>query len=970
MPHDSTGTRPSSRIRACLILVVVLGALLRLYGLGSQSLWFDEAVSIHLSQYVTLDGAFFSPKHNIEPPMIAALTRLWLAVLHAIAPVPVTSERSDFLIRLLPCFFGVLAIPLVFLCGYALLRNERAALIASFLYAMSPFHIYYAQELRVYTLYIVLSLGALYFLLAALERGNWRYWAGLALCEAVLMYSHFNAAWTLLLVNVWLALRMWRRRAMTPRWILSQACAGVLMLPALWQLYTAYGIVKRIEIAWYPETTWKTGLITFKTFFAGYSPTVWAYWALFAMAAALFLLGLALMARYRRAALLIGLLAVVPILANVIMWKDRVFSFYEHRLFMFSGVATLFAIAYALETLRPRVLGMAMLALFAALTVPGLRDFYLHRLHPINTHRLGVYDKGDFRGAAAYIRDRWQAGDLVCHGNHFSMYSMRHYLDVPQVRLGTQDWEAPLLTKSHGNEALLYEHDIMPRRVETATKDANRLWFIESQGITFEYKPLTQPIRDWLDAHFDRIDEGTFHGLTVTLFARRKVEAAAAGSPPNVLFILADTLRADRLGATRNGVPITPRLDGIARASVVFRDTVANCSWTKPSLATVFTSLHVDAHQVYYSARDGDSDHATTDVLPDGFETLAELLARHGYDTFGVQTNANLTRANGFAQGFRDGHYVYTNGARADWVTGQALNAAPGLKQPFFLYVHYMDPHAPYEAPAAYRDLFGPPPALPESDHALLARFMDYYMDRALTACGVRQAPELGDLSSKGKEYVQRLYDAEVRFMDEQIGVLLDWLDRDFPNTVTIIASDHGEEFWEHEGMGHGTTLFEEQLRVPLLWRAPALAPVESSIRAQLIDILPTLASQLGFEQNPQWQGRNLFGDEAGAAVPRFSRTYGSWKKFGMDAEAVSSGSMKLIRDNRAGSVRLYDLAADSGEQSDAATAHPSGVESFSSLLEQHRSANAERAAGATPVHLELSPEEKERLSAIGYAGP
>lgn len=970
MPHDSTGTRSFSRIRAWLFLIVVLGALLRLYGLGSQSLWFDEAASIHLSQYVTLDGTFFSPEHNIEPPMIAALTRLWLAVLHAIAPVPATSGCSDFLIRLLPCFFGVLAIPLVFLCGYALLRNERAALIASFLFAISPFHIYYAQELRVYTVYVVLSLGALYFLLAALERGYWRYWAGLALCEAVLMYSHFISAWTLLIFNAWMAIRMWRRRAMIPRWIVSQAAAGMLMLPALWQLYTAYGIVKRIEIPWYPDTTWKSGLITFKTFFAGYGPAVWAYWALFVMAAALLLLGLVSMARHRRAALLIGLLAVVPIIANVILWKDRVFSFYEHRLFIFSGVAALFAIAWAIATLRPRALGMATLALFAAFTVPCLRDFYLHRLHPVNTHRLGVYDKGDFRGAAEYIQDHWQTDDLVCHGNHFSMYSMRYYLDAPQVRLGTQDWEAALLTKTHGNEALLYEHDIMPRRVETATKDANRLWFIESQGLTFEYKPLTQPIRDWLDAHFDRADEREFHGITVTLYSRRKVDAAAAGSPPNVLFILADTVRADRLGATRNGVPITPRLGEIARASVVFRDTVANCSWTKPSLATIFTSLHVDAHQVYYSARDGGSDHAATDVLRDGFETLAELLARHGYDTFGVQTNANLTRANGFAQGFGDDHYVYSNGARADWVTGQALNAAPGLKQPFFLYVHYMDPHAPYEAPAAYCDLFGPAPELPESDRALLARFMDYYMDRALTACGVRSAPELGDLSPAGKEYVQQLYDAEVRFMDEQIGVLLDWLDRDYPNTVAIIASDHGEEFWEHEGMGHGATLFEEQLRVPLLWRSPSLTPGDSLIRAQLIDILPTLAAQLGFAQNPGWQGRNLFGEAASAPVPRFSRTYGSWKKFGLDAEAVSAGSMKLIRDNRAGWVRLYDLAADSGEQSDAAAAHPSEVESFSSLLEQHRSENAERAAGAAPALVGLSPEEKERLGAIGYAGP
>lgn len=968
LTHNPAEMRRTPHARTYLFLIAVLGALLRLYGLGSQSMWYDEAYTLHSTRFVDLHGSLFSSAQCNEPPMLAVLSRLWLAVLHRIAPVPVTAESSDFLIRLLPCFFGVLAIPLVFFCGRALLKNERAALVASFLFAVSPFHIYYAQELRVYSVYLALSLAALICLIAAVERGELRFWAGLVVCESALMYSHYISVWSLLLFNVWLAIQAGLKPDLIRRWVVSQAAAGVLIVPALWQLYTAYGFVRRIEIPWYPETTWKSGLITFKNFFAGYGPAAWAYWPLFVMAVALFLIGLIFMARRWRTALLIGLLAIVPIMANILMWRDRVFSFYEHRVFMFSGVLALFAIAWALEKLRPRALGAAALAAFTAFTLPGLRDHYLHRLHPIDTHRLGVYDKGDFRGAAAYIREHWQASDLVCHGNHFAMYSMRYYLDVPQVRLATQNWEAPLFVKTHGNEALLRNHDVMPHKVESAVKDAERLWFIESQGITFEYKPLTIPIREWLDAHFERVEDHEFHGLSVTLYARRAPPPPQAGEKPNVVFILADTLRADRLGAQRNGVPIAPRLEALTRESVFFEDTLANCSWTKPSMATIFTSLHVDVHQVHFSAREEDTGLTTTDVLADQFDTIAEVFARNGYDRFGVQTNANLTRENGFAQGFQEDHYVFANGARADWVTGQALAALARVDSPFFLYVHYMDPHAPYEAPEAYRALYGPEPALPESDRALLSHFMDYYMDRALTACGVRGAPELGDLTPEGKEHVRRLYDAEVRFMDEQIGVLLDGLDRSFPNTIVVVAADHGEEFWEHEGMGHGTALYQEHLRVPLIWRAPGLAPRNNPNRAGLIDILPTLAAQLGFDRNDIWQGADLFGTSAHHAPPRFSRTYGPWKDLGLDSESVSSEPMKLIRDRRDGAHDLYNVETDPLEKTDVAAAQPEEAETLDTILDQHRATNAALAGCVASPQSPLTPEEKEKLEAIGYA--
>ncbi|MBP8127988.1 MAG: sulfatase-like hydrolase/transferase [Candidatus Hydrogenedentes bacterium] len=948
-----------------LMGIVLLGAALRLYDLGGQSLWFDEGATLEYASNIDSAGSLFDISKTNEPPMIAVLTFLWLRFLDTVADAPVISAGNDFLIRLLPCVFGILCIPLVFLAARALLRHAGAALVAAFLFAIAPFHIYYAQELRVYTVYTALSLCALYCLVNALQKDRRRYWAGLALAEALLLYSHFISVWTIFLFNGYFLCVLPRHYRLFWKWTAAQAAAAVLALPALWHLYNALAQVSRIEIAWYAAPTWKTGLLTFKAFFAGYSFCVWAYWALFLLAALLFILGLALLIRQWHAALFIALLAVVPIAANIVIWKGRHFSFYEHRPFIFSGVVALIAIAWVIAALRPRALGWAALALFTALTMPHLRELYAHRVHPVEMHRLAVYDKPDFRSAAAYIRGHFQNGDLICHPNHFTMYSMRHYLDLPQTRICAHDWDRDVMVQSHGNPALTETHGLMPVRMEQAVRDARRVWFLESRGLTFEYKPHTEPVRAWLDANFQRVDCQPFFGLTVTCYARYD---GAPPRAPNVVFLLLDTVRADHAGAARNGKPITPHLDAFAKGAAVFTNTVTPCSWTKPAMASIFTSLYVDAHKVFYSARNEDPEHPVSDVLPEAFETMAEWLAAAGYETFGVQTNANLTRVMGFAQGFDEGRYVFENGWRADWVTQQALYALDELREPFFAYFHYMDPHAPYDPPGAYRTFFGPEPDLTDQDRALLENetFMAYCLDRVKCALGLQAAPAMPDFSPQGKEYVRTLYDSEIRFMDDQLGPLLDRVQAKYPHSIIVIASDHGEEFWERGGMGHGATLYQEQIRVPLLIRAPGLAPGPVDTPAELVDILPTIAGLLGREPDPAWQGTDLF--RAGLAhEPRFSRTYGPWQDLYVDAEAAVQGEMKLVSDNARAVTQLFDLAADPRELANHAMDDPGRTSGLAVLLDAHRAANQAIGGAAATQQMTLDDETRALLDSVGY---
>ena len=449
-----------------------------------------------------------------------------------------------------------------------------------------------------------------------------------------------------------------------------------------------------------------------------------------------------------------------------------------------------------------------------------------------------------------------------------------------------------------------------------------------------------------------------------------RVHAPETDTPSNVVFILIDALRADRLEAERNGVPVTPYLAQLARESRHFTHAVTPCSWTRPAMASLFTAQYVDTHRVYYSIKDEkpDDPNPKSDKLADGWVTMAEYLERHGYDSFAIQTNANLIPATGFAQGYPAGQYLFRPEFEASDVTATALERLPKLKQPFFLYTHYMDPHVPYAPPERYRTLFGPAPPLTETDQTIFANFMDFYMDRVNLVTGRIDAPEMPMLSSAGKETMLALYDGEARFADDEVGRLIEGIRKKYPNTLIIVCADHGEEFLEHGGMGHGTSLFEEQLRIPFLIHGPRVAAERIDTTVSAIGLLPTVADYLGLPRDPCWQGRGLLGSLE--PTPAFSRTLGPWRMLHVDAESVVEGHWKLILDNTKAAKGLYNLQNDPGERTNLAAQEPERTKRLMSRLVAHRKSNREgRPPGLKPEEAMLDEETRAQLEAIGYAG-
>ena len=506
--------------RVPLVAIVLLGAVLRLAGLASASLWYDEGASLYLGHYLATPLALFDAAKNTEPPVNALVTGLWEGVVCAISPTGPLDAAHDFLLRLLPCGFGILNIVLVHGVTRRLFGCATTARCAAFLFAIAPFQIYYAQELRIYSLYVTLALVSVGCMAGAVSENRFRYWAGYVLSLSLLLYCHYISIWLLFTLNMAFVLLLPCYRRHFWRWTAANALVMLLIAPALYRAFAMHASVQDLEVPWYPNPTWKTALITFKNFFAGYSPRAWVYWPLFVIALGLWGFGLRWRGKAPDGIVLVACVTIVPVAGCAWVWGRADFSFYEHRLFIFSGVAALIGVARGIVLLgRP---GCAALAFMVLLTLPALADHYQGRLHPIAEHRLGVFDKVDYRDAVRALDAQWQPGDRLIYANLFSAYPLFHYFDHDQMQIGWSPETEAYLIYSLGNGPLLREHKLLPVPKEEAIAGATRIWYLRTQGITFESQPFSDRIQAWLETVATPETVQHFDGVTVQCFTTPK----------------------------------------------------------------------------------------------------------------------------------------------------------------------------------------------------------------------------------------------------------------------------------------------------------------------------------------------------------------------------------------------------------------------------------------------------------------
>ena len=423
---------------------------------------------------------------------------------------------------------------------------------------------------------------------------------------------------------------------------------------------------------------------------------------------------------------------------------------------------------------------------------------------------------------------------------------------------------------------------------------------------------------------------------------------------PNLVLIVIDTMRADRLSCYGYKENRTPNIDALANRGVLMDRAVSHVPITLPSFSTIMTSRLPPTNGVHYNGGF---------YLDDSALTLAEILGERGYSSAAVVASIVLSSVNGISQGFAeyDDNFPEFHGyrreirmtqsrlnhtqRRAEEVTDRVLSLADTLaaESPFFLFAHYFDPHSPLDPPPPY-SLINPL------------------------------------LNAGSEEMDSEYYDGEVAYTDKHIGRLLDGLEARgmLENTLVVLAGDHGEGLGDHGEKSHGYYVYDTTLHVPLIYSMPGRIPEGETFKglARLIDVAPTILDIMGIAWDKYgFQGVSDYPFDKGAHRDTFSylECAAPYIGYGWCAlRGVQNGSWKYISAPR---EELYDLASDPGEETNVLDQRPDVADSLRDELEQlvsgidiyHGNGSGQEMSTASDSSLDMDFQEK--LRALGYVG-
>jgi arylsulfatase A-like enzyme len=425
----------------------------------------------------------------------------------------------------------------------------------------------------------------------------------------------------------------------------------------------------------------------------------------------------------------------------------------------------------------------------------------------------------------------------------------------------------------------------------------------------------------------------------------------------DLVLITIDTIRADHIGSYGYFRDTSPNIDAFSNESLLFERCLVPMATTLPSHVSILTSVHPLEHGVLANIQQVGQRFQPSEQL----RSFAEVASEAGYRTAAFVSGAPLNRQTGIDSGFEDFDQPAererpaeeTNQAVFHWLMKED-------ERPFFLWVHYFDPHAPYNPPPSFRNLY-------ESDQALetyLAR--RGFSDQAVSP--------VGDLVN-AREAIN-LYDGEIRYVDEQVGALLNHLRSrtKWDRTIVALVGDHGEGLCQHAEPRHGY-IYDEQLHVPLMIRVPNVPHRRISSLVSTIDVLPTV---LGFSKSEfsreflqQARGRNVMSEEFNTQTVFSQSTAKKRADHSFPTYALTTKEWKYIHEV-GGSDRLFRLSEDPFELRDELTSHAAiGSELREQLLaqisEQLENGRAVYRSGQVKKTETVDPILIEQLKALGY---
>ncbi|MBN2325788.1 MAG: sulfatase [Candidatus Omnitrophica bacterium] len=516
---------------------------------------------------------------------------------------------------------------------------------------------------------------------------------------------------------------------------------------------------------------------------------------------------------------------------------------------------------------------------------------------------------------------------------------------LPAFSLSNATVEFEIIFRSSGQD-----HQAFSRRITPAGEPLN----------AFQYHDIHIPLDDYAGQEIDvvlRVNRIAGDDPFIGCWAEPTIGTRSPKKKrPNVLLILLDTLRADRVGVYGCDRGLTPNIDRLSEKGAAFLQTVAQAPWTTPSHASFFTGLYPS---------ETDCDHTGTEgnILQEPYITWAEYLQREGYNTAAFTSGGAIRGYTNLTQGFdayQDIVYDSAYGLETLYERFQRWQDAHA-GEPWFVFLHTYAVHFPYEHEQyiGYRKIF--------------RNWED------------------------NRRYLHDVYDGGVRYADEWVGAVVRCLQERnlMDSTLIIVTSDHGEALgdrWMPRPANHGHTLYDELLLVPLIFHLPGHIPAGRKIEKQvrLIDMLPTVLDLLGYKQPAFTHGLSLMplmrGEKEKAERYAFSEgmTYGVAQNsirtqnykyiFVPDPETVLDTPPTGISVPAPPSNQLYDLANDPGEIENIAVNHPEKIQAMEVLINLHKklvrppSFFIEEAQFAAPAI--LPPQVVEELNKLGYAEP
>jgi arylsulfatase A-like enzyme len=444
-------------------------------------------------------------------------------------------------------------------------------------------------------------------------------------------------------------------------------------------------------------------------------------------------------------------------------------------------------------------------------------------------------------------------------------------------------------------------------------------------------------------------------------------------SRPSVILVSLDTLRPDHLSTYGYPRPTSPCLDAFAAEAVSFASVRCQSAGTLTSHLSLFTSRYPVHLGITRDAGNNATQSTTTLRLADAVRPLAEILSDAGWETAAFTGGGFVAARYGLDRGFdrfeADGHFGRLGGSLpnvAEFLEGRSDDPERSAR-PLFLFVHGYDVHQPYDAPVPYGRRFS------GWDYREMENLLGHPPDpKVLTLNRER-------LSATGLATVRALYDNEVLAIDRHVGNLFAELRRHdlWEDAIVVVLSDHGEEFLEHDGFGHGRSVYEELARVPLIVRAPGARGAGRLVEgpAALLDVAPTVLELAGLPVPAEWEGRSLVGLVDGTD----DGTWLSERTLMVDVpdvvppvQALVSGTWKLVRWGRIAEWELCDLESDPGETRDLGPVRTElGAGLARELVQRNRAlAASAREQGwlSVPQEARTVPADAlDQLRALGY---